>query len=139
MSRVKTTTSDDLLRYAARHKISVEEYGLPRTGSVSACVGGKCYVGIDPGITNADRLVHLAHEIGHCVRGAFYNMYAARDFRSKHERKADEWAIRRIVPLALLKKAIRHGSTEPWQIAEDFNITCEFAEKAMKYWREKEC
>lgn len=139
MLNLKTATSDDLLNYAEKHDISVEEYRLPRTESLSACVNKKCYVGLDPGFTEPEKLVHLAHELGHCVRGAFYNIYAVRDYRQKHERKADEWAIRRLIPYPLLKKAIRHGSTEPWQIAEDFNVTCKFAEKAMKYWREKQC
>ena len=84
--------------------------------------------------TTADERVHLAHEIGHCVRGAFYNIYSSLDARGKHERRADEWAIMHLVPKARFFAACRRGAVYPYQIAEEFNITAQFAEKAMKYY-----
>lgn len=45
-----------------------------------------------------------------------------------------EWAIKKLVPWGKLKKALRSGITEPWQVAEEFNITDEFAVKVMEYY-----
>ncbi len=99
---------------------------------------GVCSIGIDPGVsTEAERAVMLAHGLGHCARGAFYNVYSPYDVRAKHERRADEWAIRKTVPFCRIKKAVRQGLTEPWQIADLFGITERFAEKAMRYYFEK--
>ena len=131
-------TSDKLLRYAERRGIGVTEFPLPETGCVEVQMNGVCAIGIDPGVkTEAERVVMLAHGIGHCVRGAFYNVYSPFDVRAKHERRADEWAIRKTVPYSRIKKAVRQGLTEPWQIADAFGITVRFAEKAMRYYFEK--
>lgn len=136
-SSSRVSASEKLTDYARRRGIGVFDYPLPRTGSCEVLLDGRRYIGIDPGVaTEAERTVMLAHGIGHCVRGAFYNMFSPYDVRAKHERRADEWAIRKTVPLSRLKAAVRRGDTEPWQIADDFGVTVEFAEKAMRYWKE---
>ena len=35
----------------------------------------------------------LAHELGHCCTGSFYNQWATADCRRRHENVADKWAI----------------------------------------------
>ncbi|MCI7650223.1 MAG: hypothetical protein SO436_09695 [Oscillospiraceae bacterium] len=54
----------------------------------------------------------MAHELGHCITGSFYNVYAVCDLRAKHERRADKWAIKKLVPRDKLKNAINSGFSE---------------------------
>lgn len=130
----------DLFRIAEKNNIIIDTFPLGESESCSVEMDGGQYIAIDPHFELlSDRKVHLAHELGHCMRNAFYTEHTARDLRGKYERQADEWAIRKLVPFRALKKAIRHGSTEPWQIADVFNVTPEFAYKAMLFWRTKEC
>ncbi|MBQ7475534.1 MAG: ImmA/IrrE family metallo-endopeptidase [Clostridia bacterium] len=136
MSRLKT--SEKLIDLAGRRGIGVYEFPLPLTGCCEVCLDGACAVGIDPHVgTEAEKTVMLAHGLGHCLRGEFYNVYSPYDVRAKHERRADEWAIRKILPYGKIKKAVRRGETEPWQIAELFGVTVPFAEKALRYYFEK--
>lgn len=132
----KSITSNDLYDYADRAGIEVDSFPLPLNKSVSVMdEDGNCYIGLDVSFdTSAEELVHIAHELGHCERGAFYNMYSAYDVREKYERQADEWAIKKLVPWGKLKKALRSGITEPWQVAEEFNITDKFAVKVMEFY-----
>lgn len=53
---------------------------LPLTKSVSVKDGEDMYIGIDDSAmeTHADERTHLAHEIGHCMTGAFYSIRFAR-------------------------------------------------------------
>lgn len=128
------STTSDLYEFAEELGVTIDTVPLPENGSVSIEIDGDYYVGIDRFATTADERVHLAHELGHCARGAFYNIYSKYDVRQRYERQADEWAIERLVPEEDFKKAVRHGSTEPWQIAEDFNVPPDFAAKAMRYY-----
>ena len=76
--------------------------------------------------------MHLAHELGHCVTGSFYNTYSAADIRKKHEIRADRRAAAWLVPVEELKSAIRSGITEIWSLAEYFDVTEDFLRNAVE-------
>ena len=59
---------------------------------------------------------YLAHDIGHCVRGAFYNPYSPFNIIEKQEHKADAEAIKYLVPKEELIEALKSGLTEIWQL-----------------------
>ena len=83
----------------------------------------------------AEERVRLAHELGHCQLGAFYNRWAAQDIRQKHEHRADKWAIERTVPKEELEKAISSGYTDIWALAEHFGVTEDFMKKAICWYK----
>lgn len=96
---------------------------------------GNCYIGIDDREMNeAEETVHKAHEIGHCVTGSFYNRYSKFDLISKHERRADIWAIKELIDEDELVDAFEHGIVEIWELAEHFSVTEDFMRKACKYY-----
>ena len=77
----------------------------------------------------------LAHELGHCEYGGFYNRYSRYDIRAKAERRADKWAFAKLVPYGQLVQAVRHGVTEVWDLAELFDVSCEFMQRAIAYYK----
>ena len=85
---------------------------------------GLCAIAIDPWKmdTIAKETTCLAHEMGHCKTGSFYNPYAPLDKKKKHENRADKWAIRRLIPAAKFHQAIAEGHTELWDLAEYFGV-----------------
>ncbi len=93
---------------------------------------GNCYIGMDPFRieTSSQERVHLAHELGHCETGSFYNVYSSLDIREKHENRADRWAVTRLVPVEELEYAVNNGFTEIWELAEYFGVTEDFIKKA---------
>lgn len=124
----------DLYRYANKKNIPILDYPMPYCGSMSVMDdGGNCYIGIDEAVLDGDAVekVHLAHELGHCVTGSFYNRHAAVDSRRRHENKADKWAIRKLIGAKALDSAIAEGFTEIWELAEHFGVTEEFMRKAV--------
>lgn len=97
---------------AEQRKIEIHQYRLPRTGSL--CIedsDGRCHIALDDAAewTQAEQAVHLAHELGHCITGSFYNCHAACDLRQKHENRANRWAIRRLVDPCALYDALQSG------------------------------
>lgn len=101
--------------------------------------GGVCYIGMDPFQieTDAEERVHLAHELGHCETGSFYNVYSPLDIREKQEQKADRWAVARLVPAEEFERVLECGTVEIWELAEYFNVTEDFILKAAEIYRVK--
>ena len=119
---------------AQQQNIPVYRFPLPKTGSMSLMdEQGHCFIGMDEGVRDGgvQERVHLSHELGHCLTGSFYNIYAAADLRARHENRADKWAIRRLIPVSDLDDAIAAGHTELWDLAEYFGVTETFLKKAI--------
>lgn len=129
-------TTDKLYNTAERDGVKIDLFKLPLNRSVSVNSGNRCYIALDPKLTSAQERVCLAHELGHCETMSFYNIYSPLDVRGKHERRADRWAIKKLVPLSAYKKALRSGYTELNSLAEKFDVTPEFMQKVVEYYRD---
>ena len=130
----------ELFSIADRDQISVYWMDMESTESLSCCLpDGSCAVALDPWKLRslADEKVKLAHEIGHCETGSFYNQYAAYDLRCKHERRADKWAYQALVPEEALLEAVRAGYVESWELAEYFDVPEDFIKRAYEYYQTK--
>ena len=96
--------------YRAAEDLGVEIFcgSIPETVSMSVpgavCMDASLVYG------GAVERVHLAHELGHCARGAFYS------------RQDPPWIV-------------SAGYTEPWQLAEYFAVTEDFAALAVWYYQ----
>ena len=129
--------TDELYQEAKNSNIPIIVLSIPSTGSM--CIqtdSGHCYIGMDYEIfpNEANRRVRLAHELGHCKTGSFYNRHATKDIRQKHENHADKWAIKELIPLEEMDIAIGEGHTELWDLAEYFNVTEDFMRKAVCWY-----
>lgn len=123
-----------LYELASKENIEVLSCPMPKDGSMSLMTeAGTCYIGMDESVRDggAQERVHLAHELGHCVTGSFYNIYAAVEHRQRHENRADKWAVRRLIPVDRLDDAVALGCTELWALAEHFGVTENFLKKAV--------
>ena len=78
------------------------------------------------------KLECLAHELGHCMTDAFYRGYSPFERRSKHERRANNWATEQLIPFSELCNAVKDGYRELWELAEYFDVSCAFVEKAIQ-------
>ena len=124
----------ELYAQASSQNIPVYRHPMARCGSMSLMLSdGSCVIGMDDRVADGgtQERVHLSHELGHCATGSFYNIYAPRDLRERHENRADKWAIRRLIPVSDLDDAIAAGHTELWDLAEHFGVTETFLKKAI--------
>lgn len=127
-----------LYRLAEQDRIRVDCFDLRSREALSIMdPDGCCYIAIDPFQLRreSDERQKLAHELGHCETGSFYNRYAACDVRQKHENRADKWAIKKLVPKDELEAAVNAGHTEFWDLAELFSVTEDFMKKAVCWYR----
>ena len=127
----------NLYDLARQENIEVLTYPMPQNASMSVMLeDGKCVIGMDDSVRDGgvQERVHLSHELGHCVTGSFYNIYAAIDCRQRHENRANKWAIQALIPVEALDDAIAEGCTEVWELAERFQVTEDFIRKAVCFY-----
>jgi len=128
------TELTELYRQAEELNIPVYHVPLPLTGSMSLMADdGSCAIGLDLPHRRSrnERRVRLAHELGHCVTGSFYNRSCPWDLRQRHENRADKYAIRKLIPVEALDRAVAEGICERWELAEHFGVDQPFLEKAL--------
>lgn len=131
-------TLTELYRLAECDSVVVAAFALSKRESLSTMDSdGQCFVAIDPTkvTSTADEKTKLAHELGHCATGAFYNVYSPRDIRQRHENRADKWAIKTLIPEDELNAAVEHGCTELWELAEFFNVSEDLMRKAVSWYK----
>lgn len=128
-------TNDDLYGIAEKRGHVVVCESLTETPSLSLQTNKRCYIAIDQRLNVQQEREALAHELGHCEYGGFYNRYSKYDIRAKAERRADKWAFARLVPYGQLMQAVREGVTEVWDLAELFDVSCEFMQRAIDYYK----
>jgi len=95
----------------------------------------KCYIAIPVALDQKHEKQALAHELGHCEYGGFYNRYSRYDIRAKAERRADKWAFSKLVPYGQIMEAVHQGFTEVWELADHFDVSCEFMSRALEYYK----
>lgn len=127
----------ELFRIAEKDNIEITYCSLPSAESVSVRGDKGCYIGVDYSLLwkSAEERVHVAHELGHCETGSFYNLYSPFDIRAKHEHRANVWAIKKLLPKEELIKAVEHDDRNIWDIADEFGVTVPFLRKAIDYYK----
>lgn len=126
----------ELFQIAEEAGIIIEYCHLPLNESISVQDKDGDFILMDYSLieTGAKERVHLAHEIGHSIKGAFYSPYVSLDIRQKHENRADKWAIYHTISVDELDEAVAEGYTEIWDLAEHFNVTEDFMRKAICWY-----
>lgn len=128
----------ELYDSAVQEKIQIYWYPLSKAESLSLPSYGEDNgaIAINPWKmeTKEKELVLLGHELGHCMKGAFYNKYAARDIRQKHENRADKWEIEHLIDPDELNEAMASGCNEIWSLAEHFGVTEDFMRKVVCWY-----
>lgn len=132
---LKALTLTDLYQFANDNDITIIASNCAECKALSLITPqGKCYIGMDYKEMKSEReeRQYLAHDIGHCVRGAFYNPYSPFNVIEKQEHRADAEAIKYLVPKEELIEALKSGLTEIWQLCEYFDVDVKYIRLA--YW-----
>jgi len=97
---------------------------------------GAHYVAVDYSriSTRAEENVVLAHEIGHCLTGAFYSRYTHPVIRARQEMRANKAALNMALPLNALMCAIDYGCNNRYEFSEYLGLTEDFVQKALDYY-----
>lgn len=127
-------TYEDGLNFAYENRYIVKEH-LSHFKSFSVVVGHTYAIAINHALLcPGEEKTALFHELGHCETGSFYNQFSPFEVQQKHETRADKWAIKKLIPKDELDEAVAAGYTQPWELAEYFDVTEEFIKKAVCWY-----
>lgn len=112
--------------------LKLYDYRLIENKAATICINGDYHIFIDTQRTEsiADETCAVAHEYAHCKTGTTHSVYSSFELISKHEYKADKWAVHKLLPFEEYQQALQEGYTEIWQLAERFNVTEDFIRRA---------
>lgn len=129
-------TLEALYNYGNEHGIVFTYFKTAPVDALSVKMDDYCAVAIDPFVieNTADEKCKCAHEVGHCVTDAFYTETSDAITVARCEEKANRWAIKKLVPKDELTAAVADGYKEVWELAEIFNVTPQFMDKALSYY-----
>lgn len=128
----------DLYDTAYLNDITVVSFHINQAEALSIMDDdGDCFIALDPHRLGNERneVVQIAHELGHCMTGSFYNRYSSLNCISQKEYRANKWAVHKLVPFAELQRAFSEGVVERWELAERFDVTEDFIETAVQVYR----
>lgn len=86
--------------------------------------------------TGAQEHAVLLHEEGHFATGTFYGLNSPYTLRRQQENIANRYVFERYFPPERVLAAMRAGCTEPWQLAEYFDLPQDFVEEMLAYYTE---
>lgn len=78
----------------------------------------------------------MLHESGHLHTGALHKVDSPFQLVAQNEHRADADSFRRCLPAEEICQAMRQGYTEPWQLADYFDLDEDYIKKALHYWTE---
>ena len=124
----------DLYTLAQDHQHEVISMPLRESPAFAVEENKKCYIALSNKLTDPEEKTYLAHELGHCEYGGFYNYHSRYATRAKAENKANRWAYIHVLPLPEIQQAMAKGNRTIWELAEYFGVTESFMRDAIDFY-----
>lgn len=126
----------DFYDYCREHQVDVIPYfGCPQPAATVR--DGDFYaVFLDFGKICSTRLLRgiFCHELGHLATGALHKVDSPYELVERSEHRANRWAAEQYLPESAFRAAFSEGYTEPWQLAEYFDLPERDIRSALSYW-----
>lgn len=129
----------DFYQYCAEHKVDVIPYaGIPAPGATIRD-SGVYAVFLDFTKICSTRLLRgvCCHELGHIATGALHKVDSPFELAERSEYRAKRWTAQKFLTAEAFREAFRCGYTEPWQLAEYFDLPEQDVKNALTYWSER--
>lgn len=131
----KSVKTSDLYELAEKEGVQIDTFNLQKNAALSIEDGeGRCYIALAPNLPRRQEKAALAHELGHCLYGGFYNRYSPYDRIEISERKATKWAIKKLLPITWIREQLDKGLQFYWEFAEEADLPEDFVAEAFEYY-----
>lgn len=126
----------DFYGYCQKNQVDVIPYsGCPQPGATIRDHGDYA-IFLDFTKIASTRLLRgiCYHELGHAATGALHKVDSPYELVERSEYRANRWAAQHYLTEAEFREAFSYGFTEPWQLAEYFDLPQPDIENALAYW-----
>ena len=119
----------NLYDIAEKNNITIDFFDTKEIKAFS--IPGAIVLNADKHQTQCEIKTSLAHELGHHMKNAFYNITSTFETRGRQEERAKRWAVENVITYDKLNEAIKIGIREIWELADYFNVTEDFIRDAV--------
>lgn len=77
------------------------------------------------------------HELGHAATGALHKVDSPYELVERSEYRANRWAAEQFLPAEAFREAFACGCTQPWELAEYFDLPEPDVTRALTYWTDR--
>ena len=129
-------STSEFYSYCRVHDVDVIPFDRLPAAATTVRYHGAYAVGLNFSRLHTVRQIRTAmlHESGHLHTGALHKVNSPFQLVEQNEYRADADAFRRCLPPEEIRTAMRAGYTEPWQLAEYFDLDEDYINKALHYW-----
>ena len=109
--------------------------GAPQPGATIRD-GSRYAIFLDFSQIRSTRLLRgvCCHELSHVATGALHRAGSPYEIAERSEYRANRYAAQNFLTESAFRQAFADGYTEPWQLAEYFDLPQQDVEKALRYW-----
>ena len=128
----------DFYTFCEKHQVDIIPYlGCPHAGATIRD-DGYYAVFLDFTKIQSTRLLKgvCCHELGHIATGALHKVDSPYELVERSEYRAKRWTAEQFLTEEAFRDAFRLGYTEPWQLAEYFDLPEADVQDALAYWTE---
>ena len=129
----------DFYDYCKAHQVDVIPMaGIPRPGATIRD-GSDYAVFLDWSKLSSLRLLRgvCCHELGHLATGALHKVDSPFELVERSEYRAGRWIAENYLSCEDFRQAFAAGYTEPWQLAEFFDMPEQDVLAALSYWTDR--
>lgn len=130
--------TSDFYEYCKKNDVDVIPFNRLPADAATIRYQGYYSVGLNFRRMHTVRQVRTAmmHESGHLHTGALHKVDSPFQLVEQSEYRADADSFGRYLPPGEIRAAIQQGYTEPWQLADYFDLDEAYIKKALHYWKE---
>ena len=126
----------DFYHYCKENDVDVMVYpGCPQP---AATIRDSGYYGVflDFSQIHSTRLLRgiCCHEMGHIATGALHKVDSPFELVERSEYRANRWSAEHFLTTSAFQEAFDEGYTEPWQLADYFDLPEQDIQNALAYW-----
>lgn len=131
----------DMYQIAENEHIEILNYNWNSSKGKIFEINNNYYIGINNNIiTNSiEEKQIFAEELGHYYCNAMYDIKVDQTIINKCEYRAKKWAYSVLVPLKILQQKISEGITNTYDLADYFEVDCEYMYNCLNFYNNKGC
>ena len=129
----------DFYQYCRDHEVDVIPFdGSPQPGTTIRDQDAYA-IFLDFTQIHSTRLLRgvCYHELGHAATGALHKIDSPFELVERNEYRANRWAAQHYLTQEDFREAFQAGYTEPWQLADFFDMPERDIRSALTYWTER--
>ncbi len=128
-------TNESLFKYAESQGHEIYYRNLSHTKAITLEQNDRFYIALAKNLSRIEEKELTAHELGHCEYGGTYHRTSSHDLKERAEYRANKWAYYQLAPPDAIAAYVCSGIVTPWDLAEQFDVSCEFMGKAIEYYQ----